>query len=149
MSYIQSIYHIVFRTYRSEPTINSVSERDLYAVIMKQTDSLGAKLIRIGGMPDHLHLLVSLPASVSVASYVQDVKTFTSRWLKGNSSFPNWNGWGKEYAAISYSVRDKDMIINYIRKQKDHHKNVTFADEYRQFLIDNGIEIREEYFLRD
>ena len=50
---------------------------------------------------------------------------------------------------VTNSVRDKDMIINYIRNQKEHHKNISFAEEYRQFLVENGIEIREEYFLRD
>lgn len=149
MSYIQSIYHIVFRTYRSEPTIFEEHERELYAVIMKQTENLRAKLIRIGGMPDHIHLLVSLPSDLSVAKYVQDVKTFTSKWLRENHAFPNWNGWGKEYAAVSYCVRDKEMIVNYIMNQKEHHKKVNFEEEYRAFLIENGIAIREEYFLKD
>lgn len=76
MSYIQSIYHIVFRTYRSERTIDAKHERELYAIIMKQTENLKAKLIRIGGMPDHIHLLVSLPSDLSPAKYVQAIKTF-------------------------------------------------------------------------
>ena len=149
MSYIQSIYHIVFRTYRSELSIIEEHERELYAVIMKQTENLRAKLIRIGGMPDHIHLLVSLPSDLSVARYVQDVKTFTSKWLRENPAFPHWNGWGKEYAAVSYCVRDKEMIVNYIMNQKEHHKKVNFEEEYRAFLIENGIAIREEYFLKD
>lgn len=149
MSYIQSIYHIVFRTYQSELTINIDHDRELYAIIMEQTNNLHGKIYRIGGMPDHVHILVSLPATISLAQYVQAVKSFTSKWLKGNPSFPNWNGWGHEYAAISYSVRDKEMIVNYIKGQKEHHKKVSFQDEYRAFLLENGIEIREEYFLKD
>ena len=149
MSYTQSLYHIVFRTYHSEPTILVNHERELYAIIMKQTENLRAKLIRIGGMPDHLHILVSLPADLTPAKYVQAVKTFTSKWLRENPSFPSWNGWSKEYAAISYGIRDKDMIANYIRNQKEHHKKVNFADEYRAFLVENFIPIREEYFLKD
>lgn len=149
MSYIQSIYHIVFRTYRSERTIDAEHERELYAIIMKQTENLKAKLIRIGGMPDHIHLLVSLPPDLSPAKYVQAIKTFTSKWLRESPVFPNWNGWGKEYAAISYNERDKDTIVNYIRNQKEHHKIVSFEEEYRAFLIENGIIINEEYFLKD
>ena len=149
MSYIQSIYHIVFRTYRSERTINEIHERELYAVIMEQTKSMQGRLIRIGGMPDHLHLLVSLPATLSLSQYVQFVKSFTSRWLRANPLFPGWNGWGREYAAISYNVRDKEMIVNYIKGQKEHHSVVSFADEYRQFLTENGVVIREEYFLTE
>ncbi|MBP5710757.1 MAG: IS200/IS605 family transposase [Bacteroidales bacterium] len=149
MSYIQSIYHIVFRTYRSEPTINEEHERELYAIIMKQSETLRAKLIRIGGMPDHIHLLISLPSDLAPAKYVQAVKSFTSKWLRESPSFPNWSGWGKEYAAISYSVHDKEMIVNYIKNQKEHHKKVGFAEEYRECLLDNGIAIKEEYFLKD
>lgn len=149
MSYIQSLYHIVFRTYRSERTINIDHERELYGIILSQSESLNAKIYRIGGMPDHVHILVALPATLSVAQYVQAVKTFTSRWMRGNPSFPSWGGWGHEYAAISYSVHEKDTIVNYIRNQKEHHKKVTFQEEYRAFLNDNGITIREEYFLKD
>ena len=149
MSYIQSIYHIVFRTYQSEQTICIDHDRELYAVIMQQTEGLHGKIYRIGGMPDHVHILASLPATLSIAQYVQDVKTFTSKWLKANPAFPHWNGWGHEYAAISYSVRDKDMIVNYIKNQKEHHRRVTFLEEYRAFLVENGLEIREEYFLKD
>ena len=149
MSYVQSIYHIVFRTYRSEKTINVEHERELYGVILSQSENLKAKIYRIGGMPDHVHILVSLPATLSVAQYVQSVKTFTSKWLRESSSFPYWNGWGHEYAAISYGVREKDMIVNYIKGQKEHHKRVTFQEEYREFFEENGVVIREEYFLKD
>ena len=69
MSYIQSIFHIVFRTYRSERTINTEHERELYAIMMKQTENLKAKIIRIGGMPDHIHLLVSLPSDLQPSMY--------------------------------------------------------------------------------
>ncbi|MBR0171080.1 MAG: hypothetical protein IJQ14_09675 [Bacteroidales bacterium] len=56
---------------------------------------------------------------------------------------------GHEYAAISYGVRDKDMIVNYIKGQKEHHKRVSFQEEYRAILEENGVAIREEYFLKD
>ena len=149
MSYTQSIYHIVFRTYKSEPSISPDHEKELYAVIMKQTETLRAKLFRIGGMPDHIHLLVSLPSDLSIAKYVQAVKTFSSKWLHKSPAFSQWNGWGREYAAISYGIREKEMIVNYIRNQKEHHKNISFAEEYRSFLIENGITIKEEFFLKD
>lgn len=149
MSYIQSLYHIVFRTYRSEKTINVEHERELYGIILSQSENLKAKIYRIGGMPDHVHIFVSLPATLSIAQYVQAVKTFTSKWLRESPSFPVWNGWGHEYAAISYGVHDKDMIVNYIRNQKEHHKRVSFQEEYRAFLEDSGVAIREEYCLKD
>lgn len=149
MSYIQSFYHIVFRTYRSEQTIAIEHDRELYAVIMEQTNNLHGKIYRIGGMPDHVHIFVSLPATISVAQYVQAVKTFTSKWFKANPAFLHFSGWAHEYAAFSYSIHDKDRIVNYIKGQKEHHKRVSFEEEYSALLEESGLVIREEYFLKD
>ena len=149
MSYVQTLHHIVLRTYRSGQTINIDHERELYGIILSQSERLNAKIYRIGGMPDHVHLLVSLPSTISLSQYVQAVKTFTSKWLKASPSFPSWQGWGHEYAAFSCSWRDKDNIVNYIRNQKEHHNKILFQEEYRAFLLENGLTIREEYFLRD
>ena len=137
MSYTTSYYHIVIRTYRSEPTICMEHERELYAYIYGIAKNLRCQTYRIGGMPDHLHIFVSLPSSLSLASFVQRVKTSTSIWLKANAHFPD------------YSLRDKNMIIGYIMKQKEHHRKKTFVEEYRAFLKENGATIDERYFLRD
>ncbi len=100
-------------------------------------------------MPNHIHIFVSLPSSLPLASFVQRVKTSNSKWLKANESFPNFHGWGREYAGFSYNLQDKNKIINYIKKQKEHHKKTSFEDEYRAFLIENGVDIDERYFLCD
>lgn len=94
-------------------------------------------------------LFVTLPSTLAVAKFVQEIKSVTSIWLKESGRFPRFDYWSREYAAFTYSIRDKDLIINYIRNQKEHHQTVSFQDEYRQLLIDNGIEINEQYFLND
>ena len=149
MSYTTSYYHIVFRTYRSEPTIQTDHERNLYAYIYGIAKNLRCQTYRIGGMPDHVHMFVSLPSTMPVAEFVQRVKTNTSKWMKGNPDFPNFKGWSREYAGFSYSLRDKDMIVSYIMRQKEHHHRVSFAEEYRAFLEENGIAVDERYFLKD
>lgn len=149
MSYTRLFYHIVLRTYRSRFTINEEHERELYSYIHGMCKQRDVTLLRIGGMPDHVHLFVALPSLLSVARFVQVVKSVTSLWLKANPNFPDFDYWSKEYAAFTYSIRDKEMIINYIRNQKKHHKKVLFQDEYRKFLVDNGVRIDERYFLVD
>ncbi len=149
MSYTTSYYHIVIRTYRSEPTINEEYERELYAYIYGIAKNLKCQTYRIGGIADHIHMFVSLPSYLSLASFVQRVKTDSSKWLKANPHFPRFRGWGREYAGFSYSLRDKDMIVGYIMKQKEHHRKKTFAEEHRGFLTENGVSIDERYFLRD
>ena len=149
MSYTTSYYHIVFRTYRSERTISTDHERELYAYLHGIAKNLQCQTYRIGGMPDHVHLFVSLPPTLPLASFVQRLKTESSKWLKANPNFPNFRGWGREYAGFSYSLRDKDMIVGYIMGQKEHHRRVTFAEEYRAFLEENGMAVDERYFLID
>ena len=89
------------------------------------------------------------PATLAMSKFVQELKISTSKWLKANPHFPLFDGWTKEYSGFSYNLRDKDMIVGYIAKQKEHHRHVTFAEEYRQFLVENGVEIKEEYFLQN
>ena len=149
MSYTQTFYHIVLRTHRSIPAIVEEHERELYSYMLGFINNIGGRLYRIGGMPDHVHLFVSLPATLAMSKFVQEIKVATSKWLKANPHFPLFDGWSKEYAGFSYSLRDKDMIVRYIAKQKEHHRSKTFAKEYRKFLTDNGVEIKEEYFLKD
>ena len=149
MSYTTSNFHIVFRTYRSERTIPIEHEKELYAYIYGIAKNLHCQTYRIGGMPDHIHILVSLPANLSLAAFVQRVKTGSSKWLKLNPNFPAFRGWGREYAGFSYSCKDRNNIINYIIHQKEHHRRTPFAEEYRAFVDENGIVVDERYFLRD
>ena len=149
MSYTTSYYHIIFRTYRGERTISEEYERELYAYIYGIAKNLRCRIYRIGGMPDHIHIFVSLPANLSLSSFVQRVKTDSSKWLKNNPHFPDFRGWGRKYAGFSYGIRDKKMIINYIMRQKEHHRKFSFSDEYRESLIKNGLTIDERYFSDD
>ncbi len=149
MSYTQTFYHIVLRTHRSIPAIIEEHERELYSYMLGFINNVGGRLYRIGGMPDHVHLFVSLPATLAMSKFVQEIKVSTSKWLKANPHFPLFDGWSKEYAGFSYSLRDRDKIVRYIAKQKEHHRSKVFAEEYRELLIENGVEIKEEYFLKD
>ena len=94
-------------------------------------------------------MLVSIPANVAVSEFVRGLKYASSGWLKQNSSFPLFTGWGEGYAAFTYSREQIPVVRQYIINQKEHHHHTTFAEEYRQFIIDNGGEINEEYFLKD
>ena len=149
MSYTQTFYHIILRTHRSIPAIAEEHERELYSYMLGFINNVGGRLYRVGGMPDHVHLFVSLPATLAMSKFVQEIKVSTSKWLKANPHFPLFDGWSKEYAGFSYSLRDKDMIVGYIAKQKEHHRSKTFPKEYHEFLTENGVEIKEEFFLKD
>lgn len=98
-------------------------------------------------MPDHIHIFVQLHADIAVSDFVKKLKNATNKWLKENvDSFPDFEAWAVGYCALTYAYRDKDMIVNYIKNQKEHHKNETTQNEIRRLLIEQGIEIDERYF---
>ena len=67
--------------------------------------------------------------------------------MKADGNFPKFEAWQDGYGAFTYSIREKDMIINYVKNQKEHHKTETFYDEFKRLLIENGIEFDEKYLL--
>ena len=149
MSYTNLLYHMVIRTYRSQKTICEEYEKELYAFMLEICNNRNVIVYRIGGMPEHIHLFVGLPSTLDVAKFVQSLKSVSSHWLKNNPHFPDFNHWSKEYAAFTYSLREKDRVVNYIRNQKAHHKSQSFEAEYRRFVTEHGVEINEQYFLKD
>ena len=149
MSYTRLFSHIIFRTKHSIPAIVIEHEQELYRYIwgiVKQKEGI---LYRIGGMPDHLHLFVELPAKLSLSDFVREVKTSSGKWLRNNPHFPNFQGWGNRYAAFSYGPNDKDAVVQYIANQKAHHSNVTLEKELQTLLAEHGCEIDERYFMND
>ena len=149
MSYTRFLYHIVFRTKHSKNTIPELHEKELYAYIMGIINNKKCKLYRIGGMPDHIHLLVDIHPTIAVSDFMKELKEYSSKWLSTNPNFPDFEGWAVSFAGFTYSLKEKQTIIDYIKNQKEHHKKISFEEEYRQFLIENGIDIDEHYFLKD
>ena len=95
MSYTQLSYHIVLRTHRSGRTLVEAHERDLYNYMFGFNRNHEVVTYRIGGMSDHVHLLVGLPPTLAVSKYVQELKIATSKWLKENPDFqPSRDGLG-------------------------------------------------------
>lgn len=135
MSYTKLFYHIVFRTLQSIPAINEANERELYQYIWAFCQQQKCTLHRINGMPDHLHLLVEIHPSIAVADFVRQLKNASHKWLEQhNALFPDFYAWSKGYCALSYSEYEIETVINYIKRQKEHHKSQTFIDEMKNLL---------------
>ncbi len=150
MSYNKLLYHIVWRPLHSKPVISVEYERDLYAYVVSIVKGKGGVCIRIGGMPDHVHMLLQLPPTISISDFMRDVKTSTSAFMKKNATkFPYFEGWGKTYFVSSCSEECKEAVRTYIINQKEHHKKVGYAEEMRQILHECGIELDERYAFLD
>ena len=146
-SYKQIYYQIVFGTKYRQPTIAEEYCDELYKYIWGVIKNKNCKLYRINGIEDHIHIFSDLHPSIALADYVKDIKVASSLWMKEAGKFPDFLGWQEGYGAFTYSIREKDMIINYIKKQKEHHKTETFYDEYKRLLIESGVEFDEKYLL--
>ena len=146
MSFTNLFYHIVFHTKHNAMVITEEHENLLYAYIHGYCKHTGVRLLRIGGMPDHIHMLVAIPPQIAVSTFVKQVKVASSKMLCENSQFKGFDGWQSGYGAFTYSQKDVEMIVNYIKKQKEHHKHISFRDEYRLWLIENGISEDAPFF---
>ncbi len=145
-SYRQILYHLIFRTKNSRKTINQEHAKELYAYIMGFIKNKDCFLYRINGMEDHLHILCDLHPTIALANYMRDLKTSSSVWLKQTGKFPAFEGWADGYAALTYAWKDKDMIINYIKNQQEHHKKESFEDELKRLLREHGIDVDDRFF---
>ena len=148
-AYRQILYHIVFRTKSSEKSINQAHVADLYKYIWGIIKNKKCVLFRINGMEDHIHILSDLHPSVALADYIKDIKVFSSKWMKESGYFPDFKGWGIKYCALTYSYRERDTIINYIRNQQEHHKKETFQDEIRRLFQEQGVGGDDKWFWAD
>lgn len=150
MSYRQLFYHIVFRPKNNVPAIPVEKEEMLYRYIWGFAKEKKAILYRIGGMPDHIHMFVDIPPTIAISDFMRDMKTATSLFLRDHRvDFPLFDGWAKSYCVLSYSYHEKEKVINYISGQKEHHKKVSFRDEYLKISQECGIAVDMKYFLSE
>lgn len=141
----QIYYQIVFSTKHRKSVLSIEHEDQLYKYIWGIVKNKNCKLYRINGMPDHIHLFTDLHPSVSLSSFVKDIKVSSNLWIKQSGLFPDFEEWQSGYGAFTYSEREKDMIINYIKNQKEHHKTESFEDEYKNLLKSHGVDFDEKY----
>jgi REP element-mobilizing transposase RayT len=148
-AYRQILYHLVFRTKYSEKTVNQEYAPELYKYIGGIIKSKRCMLFRINGMEDHIHILSDLHPSISLADYIKDIKVASSKWMKESGFFLDFRGWGIKYCALTYSCKEREHIINYIRNQQEHHKEKNFQDEIKQLFKEHEIALDEKWFWKD
>lgn len=146
-SYTQLLYHIVFSTKHRQPVISPNGERRLYTYIWNTLKSKKSVVHRIGGVEDHIHILTSIHQSIAVADLVRTVKANSSRFIKEQKVFKSFEGWQNGYGCFSCDYKDLDALKKYISSQKEHHKHISFIDEYKDLLKQHNIEFEEKYLV--
>lgn len=146
-TYTQILYQIVFSTKNRERTLSPNNRPQLFKYIWGIINNNKCHLYRINGIEDHLHILTHLHPTVALSDLVKNIKVASSLFTKENKLFEHFNGWQDGYGAFTYSIKEKDRLIEYIKNQEEHHNTVSFRDEYINLLNEHGIEFDEKYLL--
>ena len=146
-TYSQIYLHYVFSPKYRRALIKPDFEQELYKYITGIVKKMDQQMIRINGMPDHCHLLIRLRPSLSPSKLIQAVKSNSSSWINKKGFLRDNFNWQTGGGIFSVSHKNIPGLINYIDNQKEHHKKVTFQDEYRKLLKHYGIEFKDDYLL--
>ncbi len=137
-------FHLVFSTKNREPTIAEAWRGRLHAYLGGVVRNVEGVPEAIGGVADHVHLLIGLRATARLADVVRDVKAVSSRWVHeeiGNQGF----GWQEGYGAFTVSASQREVVREYIARQEEHHKKRTFQKEYVELLKRSGVEYDDRF----
>ncbi len=144
-SLTQLYVHIVFSTKYRYPFIKPEIEPELFAYIGGDIKRMKGIPLLINGAPDHIHILSTLPKTVSLSKFVEEIKKNSSRWIKTKGKDYACFYWQVGYGAFSVSQSKKSVVFNYIARQKTHHKIQSYQDELLLFLIKYRIEYDTRY----
>jgi len=117
---------------------------EIHAYLSAILKNLNCPVVAINSVEDHIHILFSQHRTKSQSEILKELKQSSSKWLKTKPELPHFT-WQGGYGAFSVSSSQKKNVIDYIAKQQEHHQTVSFKDEFRQFLIKNGVPFDEDY----
>lgn len=138
-------YHLIVSTKHREPAITPGLRPRLYDYLGGLVRGEGGVLIAAGGMPDHVHLLARLSQQRDVADVLRVVKTNSSKWVHDTFPAAAGFGWQTGCGAFAVSYSNLEVVKAYIAHQEEHHRAMSFQDEFRAFLRKHEIEFDERY----
>lgn len=141
-TYAANIVHCVFSTKHRAPLIPADREENLNAYILGIARNMHIKILAIGCVSDHLHMLISLPPTMNLAKVMCEMKANSSKWLNETGVFFAWQ---EGYGAFSVSPSRVADVQRYIRNQAQHHKKRNFEQEFVDLLKRSGISFDEKY----
>jgi putative transposase len=143
-THISLYYHFIFSTKERRPTIKEDWEGRLHGYLGGILRGMNGVAEAVGGTDDHVHILASLRAIHSPAEVLRDLKANSTNWVRGIIA-NRWFGWQDGYGAFTVGRREIDAVRAYITNQKEHHRKMTFQEEYIRLLEESGIEFNRKY----
>lgn len=144
MSYLSLHYHLVFSTKERRPLIGEEWRDELHQYLGGTINGLGGVSQQVGGVADHVHLLVGLKATHTLADVVRELKKASSTWVRDEKRERRF-AWQEGYAAFTVSPTARAKVRAYIRNQAAHHRKLSFRDELVRMLEQAGIDYDPEY----
>ena len=143
------LFHIVYSTKYRRRRIHPDNRERLYEYIGGILREQHGKLIEIGGMPDHIHILARLSPKLAISDVLRVTKSNSSKWFNETFRSTIPFSWQVGFAAFSVSASNIHGVRQYIRDQEAHHQDRTFEDEFRTLLNKHGIEFDERYLFEE
>ena len=139
-SFTNCLMHCVFSTKKREPFLTADIRSRLWPYLGGIARENRMKALAVGGVADHVHILLGLSATMPVAKAMQLLKANSSKWL--HETYPALinTAWQEGYGAFSIGPSGIDATVRYIRDQEEHHRTRTFREEFERFLRRNGIQ---------
>lgn len=144
-TFSQIYIQVVFAVKGRESLIQKEWEERLYQYITGIIRAKEQKLIAINGMPDHIHIFIGMKPSCCLSDLVREIKKSSNDFINENKLSKFKFSWQEGYGAFSYSHSQIDAVAKYILNQKEHHRKITFKEEYVDFLKKFEIEYDEKY----
>jgi putative transposase len=145
-SLAQVYLHLVFSTKNREPLLQPATVRaETHAYLGGVCRNLKSPALIVGGVEDHVHILCRLGRELAIADFVRELKRDSSKWLKTKGPGLADFHWQNGYGAFSISPIHVEALSKYIANQEEHHRTVTFQDEFRRILKKYGLECDERY----
>ncbi len=139
--YIQTVFAVSGRL----SLIRQDFKEHLYKYVTGIVRNRGQKLLSIGGMPDHVHILIGLKPSMALSDLVREIKADSSNFVNQRKFVRGKFSWQEGYGAFSYGHSQLDTIIRYIQNQEKHHRHRSFRHEYLTLLKEFEIAFEEKY----
>lgn len=144
-TFSQIYIQVVFAVKGRESLIHVSWETELYKYIFGIIQNKEQKVLAINGMPDHIHLLIGMRPSCCLSDLVREIKKSSNDFIKERNFTAYKFSWQEGFGAFSYSHSQLNEVINYIKRQKEHHEKKSFRQEYKEFLLKFNVEHEDKY----
>ncbi|MFN4880778.1 MAG: IS200/IS605 family transposase [Bacteroidota bacterium] len=144
-TYSQIYLQIVFSVKGRQNLISKNWKEELYKYICGIVNGKEQKVYAIGGVADHIHILVSIKPTIALSDLVRGIKANSSKWINEKGFIKGKFQWQEGFGAFSYAHSQLDIIIAYINNQEQHHLKKTFRDEYTELLKKFNVQYDENY----